>query len=85
MLKIKLDKGGIGKLKSFWEQQIYGVVEKHVSLPVYKIRALDSNKMWTIDRNLMMGCNDFNSRCYRVITKTINQVNSEYANTWWCW
>ena len=53
------EKGGTGKLKSYWEQQIFQVIEKKANLPVYKIRSL-SNKgdIRVIHRNLMMKCNE---------------------------
>ncbi len=58
LVKNVRDRGGTGKLRSFWEQEIYEVVSKHDELPVYKIKPLGTNRVRTIHRNLIKGCNE---------------------------
>ena len=70
LVKNVKEKGGTGKLKSFWEQQIYEVVSKHENLPVYKIKPLGSNKVRTLHRNLIMQCNDLPGD---ILEKSLNQ------------
>ena len=53
-----LEKGGTGKLRSFWEQKIYVVAEKDESLPVYKVKQVGGSKTKTVHRNLLMRVND---------------------------
>ena len=53
-----LEKGGTGKLRSFWEQKIYVVAEKDESLPVYKVKQVGGSKTKTVHRNLLMKVND---------------------------
>ena len=53
-----VDKGGTGKLKTFWEQRIYEVIGKHELVPVYTIRPLNGKKTKIVHRNMLMKVND---------------------------
>ena len=53
------EKGGTGKLKSYWEENIFVVEEKKENLPVYKIRSLKrNNDERVVHRNLLLSCNE---------------------------
>ena len=55
LMKNVRESGGTGKLKSFWEEKIFKVVEKKENIPVYKIQGLgDERDTRVIHRNLMM-------------------------------
>ena len=58
LVKNVRDKGGTGKLRSSWEQNIYEVVSKHEDIPVYKIKPVGDNRVRTIHRNLLKLCNE---------------------------
>ena len=46
-------------LKSYWEPNIFEVVEKDKNFPVYTMRNLNKkNDKQKIHRNLLMKCND---------------------------
>ena len=51
-------RGGPGKLRSFWEQEIYRVVNKEGDTPVYEV-TLESGrgKNRVLHRNMLMQCN----------------------------
>ena len=53
------EKGGTGKLKNFWEPNVFVVEEVDSNLPVYKIRNINkkSDKR-VVHRNLLKKCND---------------------------
>ena len=52
------EKGGTGKLRSYWEESIFEVVEKRVDAPVYRIRNIHKQKdERVVHRNLLMQCN----------------------------
>ena len=51
-------RGGTGKLRSWWEQAIYEVMEKRENVPVYKVRKLGTNHVRTLHRNLLMKVSD---------------------------
>ena len=51
------ERGGTGKLRSFWEETIFTVMEKRENLPVYKIQSLKNCKdVRVVHRNLLMKC-----------------------------
>ena len=52
------EKGGTGKLRSFWERKLYVVVKKDEVLPVYTVRPINGTKTKTVHRNLLMGVNE---------------------------
>ena len=63
-----VEKGGTGKLKSFWGKKIYKVISKQDLVPVYTIRLLGGNNTKTIHRNMLLKVNDlplnaFKERC----------------------
>ena len=63
-----VEKGGTGKLKSFWEKKIYEVISKQDLIPVYTIRLQGGNNTKTIHRNMLLKVNDlppnaFKERC----------------------
>ena len=52
------EKGGTGKLRSFWEDMVYEVIAKEPDLPVYTIKPIDGRKKpKRVHRNLIMSCN----------------------------
>ena len=58
-MKNMREKGGTGKLRSFWEEALFQVIEKRDNIPVYKIQNLkNSSDVRQIHRNLLMKCND---------------------------
>ena len=53
------EKGGTGKLKSFWEEAIFVVLEKRDGLPVFKIQNLKKkNDIRVVHRNKIMKCEE---------------------------
>lgn len=52
-----VEKGGTGKLRSYWEQNIYKVVSKMDHVPVYKIKSMKGNKVKQVHRNMLMKVN----------------------------
>ena len=53
------ERGGTGKLASYWERNIFEVVEKEKDLPVYKLKNLNkSSDRRVIHHNLLKKCND---------------------------
>ena len=52
------EKGGTGKLRSYWEKVVYQVVDKDRRLPVFLIKPKNAAKpVKRIHRNNIMGCN----------------------------
>ena len=51
------EKGGTGKLRSYWEDGIFTVVKKKDNLPVYTIKHLNKDDVRVVHRNLLMKCN----------------------------
>ena len=74
------EKGGTGKLRSFWEDRIYTVVERDPYLPVIIIQCLDENKMIEkrVHRNDVKLCNHFYER-QKLVKKVVN-YDAESAN-----
>ena len=53
------EKGGKTKLKSYWEENIFVVVEKREGLPVYKIKNIkNSRDTRVVHRNLLLRCEE---------------------------
>ena len=52
------EKGGPGKLRSFWEQTVYKVVERKGESPVYVVEPERGGDRRTIHRNLLFHCGD---------------------------
>ena len=63
------ERGGTGKLRSYWESSIFEVIEKDENLPVYTMKNLHKGcDKRIMHRNLLMKCNDlpvdlFQERC----------------------
>ena len=52
------ERGGTGKMNSYWEEKIFKVIEKRENLPVYKIQGLkDGRDTRVVHRNLLMKVN----------------------------
>ena len=47
---------GTSKLKSYWDKEVYQVVEKKGDGPVYCIQPLSGGKLKTVHRNLLLPC-----------------------------
>ena len=59
LMRNKREKGGTGKLQSYWEEAIFKVIEKKENLPVYKIKNIKKVKdIRVIHRNLLMKCEE---------------------------
>ena len=53
------EKGGTGKLKSFWEEAIFEILEKKEDLPVYKVQNLKKpTDVRVLHRNKIMRCEE---------------------------
>ena len=51
------ERGGPGKLRSFWEQQIHIVVKQNGDLPAYELRLeRQAGKQRVLHRNLLLPC-----------------------------
>ena len=49
------ERGGTGKLRSFWEETVFEVVEKRDNVPVFRIRNIkDGRDSRVVHRNLLM-------------------------------
>ena len=60
------EKGGTGKLRSYWEESIFEVVEKRADAPVYRIRNIHKEKdVRVVHRNLLMQCNQLPEDVFR--------------------
>ena len=59
LLKTLSERGGTGKLKSYWENDIYEIVSCHPKSPIYQIKPENGgNKIRTVHRNFLVKCND---------------------------
>ena len=66
-------RGETGKLKSYWENDIYEIVSCHLLLPIYQIKLEQSgNKIRIADRNLLMKCNDLPVETQSLYSTLIN-------------
>ena len=52
------ERGGPGKLRSFWEQTVYRVVERKGEGPVYVIEPERGGEKRTLHRNLLLHCSE---------------------------
>ena len=51
------ERGGPGKLRSYWEDQIHVVVRRKEGSPVYEVRPETGNQgLHTLHRNLLLAC-----------------------------
>ena len=66
-------RGETGKLKSYWENDIYEIVSCHLLLPIYQIKLEQSgNKIGIAHRNLLMKCNDLPVETQSLYSTLIN-------------
>ena len=64
------EKGGTGKLRSYWEENVFEVVEKKSELPVYKIRNINKKKdERVVHRNLLMLCNELPADVFKDVVE----------------
>ena len=52
------ERGGPGKLRSFWEQIVYRVCERKENSPVYVVEPERGGKRRTVHRNMLFHCGD---------------------------
>ena len=78
------ERGGTGKLKSYWENDIYEVVSCHPELPIYQTKLENGgNKILTVHRNFLMKWNDLpveTQNPYSALS-TSNQKPKKLANS----
>ena len=86
------ERGGTGKLRSYWKNDIYVVVSCDPQLPIYKIKQENDNKpVKTVLRSLLLKCNElpFDKKNLNLkkskwkislLRKTSSHYNSELEN-----
>ena len=53
------ERGGTGKLRSYWEDTLFKVIKQRELLPVYEIQnVMKSNDVRVVHRNMLMRCNE---------------------------
>ena len=52
------ERGGPGKLRSFWEQKVYRVCERKEGSPVYVVEPERGGEKRTVHRNMLFHCGD---------------------------
>ena len=52
------ERGGPGKLRSFWEQQVYRVCERKEGSPVYVVESERGGERRTVHRNMLFHCGE---------------------------
>ena len=58
LLRNHKERGGTGKLRNYWEDVIYVVIEKHSEIPVFTIKPeVGNGKSRKVHRNNIMSCN----------------------------
>ena len=56
LVRRNVDKKGHGKIKSFWEDDIYTVIRKMDDNPVYEVKCAGSKGTRVVHRNALMPC-----------------------------
>ena len=60
LVKNYREKGGTGKLRSYWEEAIFVVEEKKDNLPVYRIKNINKARdIRVVHRNKLMSCSEW--------------------------
>ena len=68
LVKNLRDTGGTGKLRSYWEHQIFKVVSQQGDLPVYRVQSLDKPRdVRVLHRNLLMRCDELPLNVFKEI------------------
>ena len=63
-------RGGTGKLRSYWEEALFKVVEKRDGVPVYKIKNMKkASDVRVVHRNLLMKCDQLPEDIFEVPTQ----------------
>ena len=75
------ERGGTGKLRSWWEQKIYEVVEMKESVPVYTVRTIDGKITKTVHRNMLMRVNDLPIDTFGQMSKAKNPTKKVVKRT----
>ena len=86
------EKGGTGKLRSFWEKHVYHVVEKVADIPVFVIRPEGGGRSKRVHRNDLLRCNEIlseaeyaeranNSTTNKASQQSTSQHNTTRTNT----
>ena len=74
LVKNDREKGGTGKLKSWWVEAIFKVVEKMDGLPVYKVKNIrKSRDIRVLHRNKLMRCNDLPLNIFKEEEKDVKR------------
>ena len=78
------ERGGTGKLRSYWEKQIYDVKRKKDDLPIYEVISPETGKSRILHRNMLMKCDIIpatfteekkKTKTWQYIKKTIKTCN----------
>ena len=74
------EQGGTGKLRSFWENQVYTVVEKSQDIPVYVIVPEGGGKKKRVHRNDLLKCNSILPAGNASENTTLRTANKNQVN-----
>ena len=68
LVKNLREKGGTGKLRSYWEHQIFEVISQQGDLPVYQVRSVDKPRdVRVLHRNHLMKCDELPLNVFKEI------------------
>ena len=82
LMKNVRERGGTGKLKSFWEETLFTVVEKRENVPVYRIQSLkDGRDTRLIHRNLLLKCNELPDDVFEEEGSKADKINKVVPKT----
>ena len=77
LVKNVREKGGPGKLRSFWEERVYRVIERKGEGPVYVIEPERGGEKRTIHRNLLFHCSEELPDSPKEEKKSVKKVESK--------
>ena len=66
------ERGGAGKLRSYWEEKIYVVATKDTQLPVFTIRPEEGGRERRVPRNNITNCNFLPRKLEKGLSSGIN-------------